>query len=102
MSRRRLTFTFSRTDVATAVEREALLRGCDSQAVINEVLVRHFVERREQQLAEQLTLMQHVVQRLTVGVSQASPEPSPMPVAIPVPVPVPTIKTARRGNPWEE
>lgn len=101
---RRLTFTFSREDVAAAVQREALRRGCDPQAVINWALERHFIECAEQRLSEQLTITQGVVRHLTgqQGTPAARPHVEPEPFT-PVPMPV-AVAQPRQGikkNPWE-
>lgn len=105
---RRLTFTFSRADVAQAVAREALGRGCDPQAVINDVLARHFIERAEERLAEQLSVAQGVLRHLTGQPPARPPLAAPplgeTPIPMPIPVAVTTASTQqqRKRNAWEQ
>lgn len=101
MTRHRLTFTFDRTDVAAQVAAEALRRGCDVQAVINSVLARHFIERPEQRLAEQLEIVQGALRHLTSTPATRPLAPAPPVEELPAPVPVPRPLGERRKNAWE-
>lgn len=107
MTRRRITFTFARADVLAAVSDLALVRGCDPQDVINDVLARVLVDGEHERLRSEVRTLQQAIDLLSADPTKQHLPPAPMlPFPIPLEEPIlnarlPRAPTPQRQNPWD-